>query len=156
MRRKDRAVTDFAEIANIIERCDVLRLGVVDDGRAYIVPLNFGYETASQTLTFYFHSAKAGRKVEILQKNPQVCFEMECAVTLQSAPEACQWTTQYESLMGEGTVQLLTVQAERENALEQIMRTNGFDGLMHFQAAHLESINVYKLRVQEITAKRNK
>ena len=155
MRRKDRAVTEFAEIAAIVKRCAVLRLGLVDDGKAYIVPLNFGYETAADQLTLYFHSAKEGRKVEVLKKNPQVCFEMECAATIQTAEQACQWTTHYESVIGEGVVELLAAPQDRVNALERIMKTNGFEGTLQFEAAHLDAIAVYQLRVQTITAKRN-
>ena len=38
----------------------------------YVVPLNFGY-TFDDDLVFYFHCAKAGYKLALLQKNPHVC-----------------------------------------------------------------------------------
>ena len=42
MRRKDREVTDFSRMLEIVQRCDCCRIGLVEDGEAYIVPLNFG------------------------------------------------------------------------------------------------------------------
>ena len=50
---------------------------MTDGGVPYIVPLNYGYEYADGELTFYFHSAKEGRKLEILKKNPTVCLELD-------------------------------------------------------------------------------
>jgi len=42
MRRKDREITDFNEIVQLISSMKVLRLGLIDDDFPYIVPLNFG------------------------------------------------------------------------------------------------------------------
>ena len=57
MRRKDREVKDFDRIAEIINGCDCCRLGLVDEGEAYIVPMNFGFDTADGKLNLYFHCA---------------------------------------------------------------------------------------------------
>lgn len=39
----------------IVAECDCCRLGLVDNGEAYIVPMNFGFEDAGSALTLYFH-----------------------------------------------------------------------------------------------------
>ena len=44
MRRKDREVTDPVKIREIITACNCCRLGFCDKGRAYIVPMDFGFE----------------------------------------------------------------------------------------------------------------
>ncbi len=41
MRRKDREVTDFAEIVRIIDQCAIVRIGLADGDFPYIVPVNF-------------------------------------------------------------------------------------------------------------------
>ena len=43
MRRKDREIIDPVHIQDIMQRCDVCRIGFNDEGEVYIVPLNFGY-----------------------------------------------------------------------------------------------------------------
>ena len=43
MRRKDREVTDFYEIINILDKCSVLHLSMISNGMPYSVPVNFGY-----------------------------------------------------------------------------------------------------------------
>lgn len=57
MRRKDRQVSDAAMQREIILACSCCRLGFCDEGGAYIVPLNFGYEERAGKRTFYFHGA---------------------------------------------------------------------------------------------------
>ena len=69
MRRKNRQVTDWKEIKEIVGRCKVARLGMNDDGKVYVVPMNYGCETEDGgRLTFYFHCAREGRKMDVLKK----------------------------------------------------------------------------------------
>ena len=42
MRRRDREVTEHSEIMHILDSGKVLHLGLVDQGRPYIVPMNYG------------------------------------------------------------------------------------------------------------------
>ena len=44
MRRQDREITELDELLEIINRCDICRLALNDDGYPYILPLNFGTE----------------------------------------------------------------------------------------------------------------
>lgn len=62
MRRADREVTDQAKIQDIMDRCTCCRIGFNDDGKVYIVPLNFGYQKKENKYVFYFHGAHEGRK----------------------------------------------------------------------------------------------
>lgn len=121
MRRKDREVTDFSRMLEIVQRCDCCRIGLVEDGEAYIVPLNFGYDVEGDTLTLYFHSAAAGRKLDLLPAQKQVAFEMDTGHKLVAGPEACDYTCLYECVMGKGELTLLTEDADRRHALERVM-----------------------------------
>ena len=42
MRRSDREVKDFDGIIRIMEKCDVCRIALNNNGYPYILPLNFG------------------------------------------------------------------------------------------------------------------
>ena len=85
MRRSDREITDLGEILSIINDCKVIHLAMVDDGEPYLLPLNFGYACEGGAFSFFCHSAREGRKLDILRKNPIVAFEMDCRGELQSA-----------------------------------------------------------------------
>lgn len=76
MRRSDREITDLGEILSIINDCKVIHLAMVDDGVPYLLPLNFGYVCESGAFSFFCHSAREGRKLDTLRKNPTVAFEM--------------------------------------------------------------------------------
>lgn len=77
MRREDRSVTELDGIEAILKECRTCHLAMVDEGKPYVVPLSYGYQLNEDgTLTLYFHSAKEGRKLDILRKNNLVCFEI--------------------------------------------------------------------------------
>ncbi|HEX3002087.1 MAG TPA: pyridoxamine 5'-phosphate oxidase family protein [Methanoregula sp.] len=75
MRRKDREITDRAEMEAILAEAQVCRLALADGNAPYIVPLCFGYENN----TLWIHSARDGKKVELIRKNPQCCVEVDLA-----------------------------------------------------------------------------
>jgi len=45
-------------------------LGLSVDGAPYVVPLNYAYDAGR----IVFHCATAGKKLDYLKRNPQVCF----------------------------------------------------------------------------------
>ncbi len=77
MRRADREVKDCKEIHQILESCKVCRLGIMDEGKVYIVPMNYGYEYEEGKLVLYFHGAREGKKLRLLGENPSVGIEMD-------------------------------------------------------------------------------
>ena len=78
MRRNDREITDFEEILAVMQRCDVCRLALHDEPYPYILPLNFGMEVEGGQIALYFHGANAGKKYELIARDPHVSFEMGC------------------------------------------------------------------------------
>ena len=79
---------------SILKESRICRIGLVDQDKPYIVPMNFGYKNG----TLYIHSAKEGRKIDLMKKNPNVCFEMDELVRLKKAKQACEWGVQYQSM----------------------------------------------------------
>ena len=61
MRRKDREITDFNEMLEIMKKCDVCRIALNDEEFPYIVPLNFGLDIQEDKVLLYFHSAMKGK-----------------------------------------------------------------------------------------------
>ena len=86
MRRKEQEITDKEEMEAIIRKSLVCRLAMADEGTPYIVPLCFGY----QDNTLYFHSARKGKKLDILKKNNRVSFEFDTDTEIQKDKEACK------------------------------------------------------------------
>ena len=104
MRRKDRQVLDFKEIYEIIERCDVCRIALNNEGYPYMLPLNFGISAENEKLTIYFHSALEGQKLDLIKNDNRASFEMDCNHKLEYFEERGYCTYAYESVIGRGHI----------------------------------------------------
>ncbi|NBH13877.1 pyridoxamine 5'-phosphate oxidase family protein [Lachnospiraceae bacterium] len=153
MRKREREITDPAEIRSILERCKILHLGLSDDGQPYVVPLNYGYTLDDAALTFYLHGATEGYKYEVIQKNPKVSFAMECDTIPFEGKAACQYGMSYRSLMGKGRAELVTDAIEKQAALSVLMKTQtGKD--FTFNDKLVSIVNIIKISVDSYSAKK--
>ena len=105
MRRKDREVIRHADLLDMVARFKVCRLGLWDGREVYVVPLNFGYEERDGSLNLFFHCAREGRKLDILQIRPEVSFEMDGDHLLMEGdtpvmPTAASWAGASSSSCG--------------------------------------------------------
>lgn len=154
MRRKDREVAR-ENLTEIMEKCKVFRLGMVDGGQPYIVPLNFGYREKDGGLEIYFHCALEGRKVDILEKNPQVCFEMDCGHRLMTGETGCSYSYEYESIIGTGEAAILADDNEKAFALTAIMKHQTGENF-EFTTQQVKNVGVWKITVENISGKARK
>lgn len=71
--RKIKNEIDNDAVDSLLHSC---RRGVLsmngEDGYPYAIPVNYYYDEANQKI--YFHGAKAGYKVDCLNRNDKVCF----------------------------------------------------------------------------------
>lgn len=155
MRRSDREVTDIPTLLSWLDSFDVCRIGMVDEGKAYIVPVNFGY-VYENGLTLYFHSAKAGRKMDILKAHPDVCFEMDGKHVLKDADIACDVTMDFVSVMGEGTIEFITDLEAKKAALTHILRHQTHRTEFALPDERVQAVAVYQLNVRTWSAKQHK
>ena len=150
MRRQEKAIQSLQAIEAVIQRAQVCRLAMVDGDRPYVVPLSFGYR--AQRL--YFHSAVQGYKIEILQKNPKVCFEMDVDVRVLPGDKACDWGVAYQSVIGFGTVNFITDVAQKRAALDTIMAHYGGTPEPYAET-HLRKTQVLEVVIDTMTGKQS-
>ena len=86
MRRKDREVTDRALISGMLDMAEILHIAIKNEPFPYIVPMNFGYEWRVDELVFYFHSAKNGKKLDLLRADPHVAVNAAVFVSYAEKP----------------------------------------------------------------------
>lgn len=153
MRRKDREVTDSVLISDIIGRCTCCRIGFFDDGEVYIVPLNFGYEVKDNTYVFYFHGAKEGRKIDLIQKNPIVGFEMDTDYALNEADIVCNYSARFRSIIGNGIVSIVSEIEEKKHGLSRLMEHNTGKKEWDFDDKMVNAVAVFKLVVTKMSCK---
>ena len=149
MRRKDREIESKEEIEAIIENALVCRLGMTGENGPYVVPMSFGYKDGF----LFFHSAKEGKKLDILKKNDRVCFEMDEVVRIVEAENACDWGMKYKSVIGFGKAFILEDVESIKAGLDAIMAhysSRSFD----YDEKKLKRTVVVKVEIESMTGKK--
>ncbi len=155
MRRSDREVTDIERIKEIVSECSCCRLGFNDENGAYIVPLCFGCGWENNELTLYFHSAKEGRKLELIKKGGRAGFEMDKSFMVKPGKAACDFSAGFQSVIGYGSICFIENATEKAEALDKIMAHNtGREG-WEYPSAMLASVCLFKLKAESLTCKEN-
>jgi len=149
MRRKDQEITDINAIEDIIRKGQVCRLALSENGRPYIVPLCFGYKENN----LYFHSAREGKKIDILRKNKNVCFEIDIDQELVKGKKACNCSMKYRSVIGFGKAEIVEDIDLKRRALNIIMQ-NYFEGFFKYSEESLKNILIIRVEIESMIGKK--
>ena len=150
MRRSEKEITDKKAIEEIVSRSKVCKLAMCDRDIPYIVPMCFGFKDN----TLYFHSAPKGKKIEIIKKNPNVCFEFEILTQVIQSAKACKWGMKYRSVIGLGTASFIAEDDLKRQAFDIIMDQYA-DGSFSYEEASLKSVIIIKVEIHSMTGKQS-
>ena len=153
MRRKDREVTDQAEIRKFIEKEQVMRVGFCDEGDIYIVPVNYGFTVEDGNYVFVFHGARAGRKFELAKSCPTVGFEIDGMYQLMEADEACDFSAHFQSVIGTGRLSLVEESAEKEALPNLLMGQIASPMDWSYDGKMLAATAVFRLDAEKMSCK---
>ena len=151
MRRKDRAVTDRAEQSAILAKGKVLHMALINAGKPYIVPMNYGWDGEC----VYMHTANAGLKLDILDADNQVALNVlthQEVSSVEEAHKACDLTAYYESITVFGRAEQVVDPAERLLAFTAILRQYSAE---HLPLRDMSNVVLLRVKAEQITAKRN-
>ena len=118
---KSRIITSQEEIDAIIAKSQVCHVAMVDnDGKPYVLPLNFGYADG----VIYFHSSGKGKKIDILKSHPDLCVEFSCDHMLRFQHEdvACSYSMKYRSVLAYGKAEFVEDHNLKMKALAIVMK----------------------------------
>lgn len=150
MRRREREITDGAELADVLSRGRVLHLALDSQDGPYVVPLSYGRGEGC----LYFHSAPEGRKMDLIRAGGRCSFSVVAHEALQEADEACAWTAYYESVVGRGVAGIVRDDNEKRTGLAAIMNQYA-PGEWAFSDAAVARTLVVRIVIEELTGKRN-
>ena len=150
MRRKEKEITDRAELEAVIAEAQVCRLAMCDGAHPYVVPLCFGYADG----TFYFHCAVEGRKLDVLKQNPNVCLELEAGVSLKTGVKACDWGMNFRSVIACGRAERVDGAEAQQRALDLIM-AHYAPGSHEYAESALAKAVVLQVKTTSMTGKRS-
>lgn len=151
MRRKDKEITDKKEIEKILKEAKICRIAFSENNKPYIVPVNYGYESN----TLYFHSAKEGKKIDILGKNNFICFEVETDIEILEAEMPCEWGMKYKSVIGTGRAYIINDIYEKKIGLNCIMRHYSENVNFDLPEKSLENVLVIKIEIEKTSGKKS-
>jgi nitroimidazol reductase NimA-like FMN-containing flavoprotein (pyridoxamine 5'-phosphate oxidase superfamily) len=117
MRRKEREITERADIDAIILSERVMHLALSDDNRPFLVPVFYAYDGTA----LYVHSAQAGTKIDILKRNNAVCFEISVDNGIIESDLACDFEAKHRTVIGFGKAVFIEDEAEKIRVLDLIV-----------------------------------
>ena len=145
---KNRTLTNPSEITDILKKCQVCHLAMVDqNGLPYVLPFNFGYDDG----VIYLHSSQHGKKIEILKNNNNVCvaFNTDHMLRFQNEEVACSYTMKYRSVLASGKVEFIEDPDQKMIALNFIMKQYTQKEFL-FNPPSIKEICCWKVRVEKI------
>lgn len=145
------AIKNKEQIQEVIGKCDVCYVGVVDtEGLPYVVPMNFGYDKEY----IYLHGASVGKLIDSLKLNPQVCvtFCTPSDLVWQDAHVGCSYRVRGESVVARGDVEFITDFEKKVEALN-ILMGNYSKREFKYSSPAVRNVEIYRVRVQELTGK---
>ena len=155
MRHKERQINDPADLNEVIKKSEYAVFAMLDGDKPYVVPLNFAWDGEY----FYAHSGRAGKKLELLAKNPEVqfCMVPQAEFVRINNENACYASMRYESVIVSGRVEMLSAERDPE-AHERGLRciTDWFkSGPLPFTPEVLKMTVLLRIKPTEIIGKRH-
>lgn len=151
MRKSDREIRDYNEILRLLDECQTIRLALHDEPYPYVVPLSYGWEQRDEKLFVYFHCAKEGKKLDLIAKNANVCFEADCLAGYKSTNHGV--TADYRSLIAFGKAERVYGE-ELVRGLELLLKHCRVEGYSARECAAMDITAVVRITVDGITGKR--
>lgn len=137
------------QIDQVMFRQIIGHIGCYNEGKLYVVPIAFAFDGHS----IYAHS-KEGRKIKMMRKNPEVCFQVE----------EIDNTANWRSVLLWGRYHELKTERERQRAMKLLMDRIG--PLQSGETSHAREYSqapqivekkkravVYQIEVQEKTGR---
>ena len=137
------------KIEEILSTAKFLHLALSDSETPYIVPMSFGYKENA----IYLHSSREGRKIEILKKNPRVCFEVDIETEVITADDPCKYNVSYRSVIGHGQAKFLEDYNEKVEGLTVLSEHYGKKGPFEFEEWKVNRLCVIKIEIEKMMGK---
>ena len=150
MRRKQREITDTAEIADILKKGQVMNLALADNNIPFTVPVFYAYDGVA----VYFHSALAGTKIEIMKKNSLVCFSVSIDNGVIESDKACDFEAKHRTVIGLGNAVFVEDEAEKIKALDMIVALFT-DKKFEYPLSSLKGTAVIRIDIESIKGKKH-
>ena len=140
---------NHTEVEEVLKNQLIGRIGCHAEGITYIVPVSYAYNEPY----VYIHSLE-GRKVDIMRKNPEVCFEVDVMNNMANWKSVIAWGTFEELKGGEEREKGLKILLDRSlPILSSEMTHLGSDWPFSYHKADEIGGVFYRIKLKEKTGK---
>lgn len=147
MRKSDRECTSSEFFQKVLNKADELYLALNDEDFPYVIPINFVY--ADNAL--YFHCAREGKKLDLLNKDSRVAFSTATDIRIDQQKS----TTYYSSVCGTGHARLVLDAEEKSEALHRLGQRFAALCPHPLPPAALQNVAVVRITIVSMTGKHN-
>ena len=151
MRRDEKEITDRNLIEEILNKATTCRIAMIDGDFPYIIPVNYGYKDNC----IYIHSANEGKKIDVIKKNNNVCFEVEIDEEIVETDIPCTWSVNYQSVIGFGKAFILDSNDDKINGLNVLMEHYTGRTKHEYQQKSMEEMIIIKIEISSMTGKKS-
>ena len=140
------AVVWDEDAINVLERSEVGFLAMTRDTWPYCVPVNYVFHEGD----IYIHSSTKGKKLDIIEANPPVCF------TILGSYEYVQGecTYVYESGIVYGKAWVVEDTDQKRKAYEALVAKYEPEGSLEGDAGCIEGSAIILIEIDDVTAKK--
>ncbi|MDY9925280.1 pyridoxamine 5'-phosphate oxidase family protein [Methanosarcina sp.] len=144
-------IQESRQIEAILANAKFIRLALSDPETSslYLVPLSFGYKDN----VIYFHSSSTGKKIDIIRKNPRVCFEADIETEVIIADDPCKYNVRYRSVIGHGQAHFVEDYDQKVEGLIVLSEHYGEKGPFEFEAWKVNRLCVIRIEIEKMTGK---
>ncbi len=145
-----RPIETKEQMEQILREAPIGRLATVLGDQPYVVPMAFVYDSDK----IYLHSKPDGQKLEAIQKNPKVCFEVDQYAGLITDPKPCSFDMRYRSVLSYGQARVVTETEEKMRILQVIIdKYAGGVEVEVLTQKMADAVAVVEITVNEMTGK---
>jgi nitroimidazol reductase NimA-like FMN-containing flavoprotein (pyridoxamine 5'-phosphate oxidase superfamily) len=151
VRRKEREITDPAEMRSVLKKTKYVTVAQCMNNEPYLVSLSHGYDEQKNCL--YFHCAPEGKKLVYLQANNRVWGQ---AVLDYGVTDECDYA--YTCVEFWGRMVLLTDLSEKQHGMAVLVRQvslNPEEKLSKIKPEKLAKTTMGRIDIEGITCKKH-
>ncbi len=152
MRKKKLEIQDPQKIREILDGGQVCHIAMHDEPYPYLVVMNYAVEYAGDKTRLYFHCADEGKKLDLIRKNPNVCFEIHRDEVLDYNEPRQRCTMFYESVTGFGHMRI--AKPEEKKAILDALMAHYYGEVKAYNDAAIPRTTCLILDVDSMTGKK--
>ncbi len=143
---------DHQHINQVLQKMEVLVIGMHDGESIYQTPVHFGYEEVDGEFTFWFHGDDSHTTGRLLAADPHVGFELDGGQKFLLVPKPFHYSAEFRSVIGQGIVSKVLDPQEKLHGLT-LIADQYIDNHPRFTTRMLGKVAVWKLTANKISAR---